>query len=191
MNLEEMQAIPHFATKVPIKQRLLEFGPHVVLSPNFFFQNDLLGLEAILKGGVYPLPVGETGIWSIHTDDIGRAAFNALTSDRWDGQSVPLCGPEKLTGPRLAADWQEALGQPVRYLGDAIDPFIAAMAAHFPMDDWLTQDMRRMMEVTQSHGCPASDADRAAAAEIIGQPPMSHRQFCTSVAAGLTGPGAA
>ncbi|RVT42278.1 SDR family oxidoreductase [Sphingobium algorifonticola] len=176
--LDAMAAIPHFATKIPIRDAICATASGVVLAPNFFFQNDLLVRDAIVRGGVYPLPVGFAGVWSIDVEDIAVAAARALTQSRWDGQVVPLCGPDRLTGNDLAANWAQALGRPVAYGGDAIAPFIDAMKAKVPgFEAWFAHDFERMMQVTQMLGCPASDADCAATRSIVGRAPRSHTAF--------------
>lgn len=177
-NLEQLRAIPHFETKIPVKQTVLRNSCSVVLQPNFFFQNDLMAIQAIRYAGVYPLPVGSAGIWSIDVADIATAAANALLQDRWDGTIVPLCGPERLTGPMLAQNWADALGSDVRYGGDDIAPFIAAMRANIPdFSEWMTEDFEAMMRVTQHMGCQASDANIAATEAIVGRPLTRHKDF--------------
>lgn len=181
-NLEAMQAIPHFATKIPVKAAVLDGAGGTVLQPNFFFQNDLLALPAITGPGLYPLPIGHKGVWSIDAGDIAEAAANALLDDAGLGEAVPLSGPDRLTGPDYAARWAEALGRPVIYPGDDIAPFIGAMRANIPnFDDWTAHDFTLMMEVTQAMGCPASDADHAATRAILGRAPRTHRDFIADV----------
>lgn len=178
MNVEAMREIPHFETKIPIRDAVLADGRGVVVSANFFFQNDLLVRPAILGAGVYPLPIGTAGVWSVDVADIGRAAARALMRDDWNGRAVPVCGPEKLTGPGLAQAWSAALGRDIHYAGDAVEPFIAAMRATIPgFGEWEAADFATMMRVTQRHGCPATPDDRAAAEEIIGRPPRRHADF--------------
>jgi len=182
MNLDDMQAIPHFETKIPIRDAVLAHGG-VMLGANFFFQNDAMMLPAILHGGIYPMPVGSAGVWSVDARDIGRAGARALLSDEWNGSSVPLCGAERLTGPSLAATWSKALGRPVAYPGDAVEPFVAALSQRVPgWNDWIAHDFEMMMRVTQSHGCPASEADIAASTAIIGRPPRRYRDCVQELA---------
>lgn len=177
-NLDAMQAIPHFAAKIPVRDAVLADPGGVVLAPNFFFQNDLLALPAITGAAVYPLPIGDVGVWSIDTGDIASAAARALVENEWDGQLVPLCGAERLTGADVAANWSFALGRPIAYGGNAIGPFIDAMRAQIPgFDDWMADDFALMMEVTQQMGCPASRADRAHTEAILGRRPVMHEQF--------------
>jgi uncharacterized protein YbjT (DUF2867 family) len=181
-NLEIMQAIPHFATKIPVKAAVLDGPGGTVLQPNFFFQNDLLALPAIMHGGVYPMPIGHAGIWSIDAADIAEAAANALLDDAGLGEAVPLCGSEMLTGTDYAAHWSEALGRPVVYPGDTIEPFLGAMQQAIPgLGAWELEDFRLMMEVTQAMGCPATEADHAATCTILGRAPRTHREFIADI----------
>ncbi|MGB3753276.1 MAG: NmrA family NAD(P)-binding protein [Parerythrobacter sp.] len=183
-NLESMAEIPHFETKIPIKEAVLSEPGGVVLQPNFFFQNDLMAIPAIMGAGVYPLPIGTAGVWSIDAADIARAAANALLSDQWVGQAVPLCGPDQLTGPAIAANWAAAKGAPVDYGGDGIEPFIDAMRRNVPdFSDWMAHDFTVMMEVTQDRGCPSTAEDRTRSEAIVGQPLLSHPEFVTATLA--------
>lgn len=183
MNLEAMRAIPHFETKIPVRDAVLADGRGVMIAANFFFQNDALMLPAIRFGGVYPMPVGSAGVFSVDAGDIGRAAARAMLRDDWNGRSVPLCGGERLTGPGMAAIWSEVLGRPVVYPGDDIGPFLAALSQQIPgWNDWTANDFRLMMEVTQRQGCPATDAEIAASAAIIGRSPRRYRDFVHELA---------
>jgi len=182
-NLKTMAAIPHFATKIPVKQAVLDDARSVVLGANFFFQNDRLVLGAIVHGGDFPLPVGSAGIYSVDFADIGRAAANALTRADWDGQAVPVCGSEALTGPGMAATWSAALFRPVAYGGDAVAPFLDGLARVIPnFGDWERDDFAAMMTVTQAHGCPATPAEIAGAAELIGRPQRRYANFVAELA---------
>jgi uncharacterized protein YbjT (DUF2867 family) len=179
-NVEAMRAIPHFECKIPIRQAVLDRGSDVVLEANFFFQNDLMTLPALTGPGVYPLPIGSAGVWSVDADDIARAAARALTCDDWAGRAVPVCGPERMTGPACAANWGAALGRDIHYGGDAIEPFIGQMRASIPdLSEWMAEDFAIMMQVMQARGCPASADDLAASEGIVGAPLTTHTQFTT------------
>lgn len=178
MNLEAMRAVPHFEAKIPIRAAVLADGRSVALDCNFFMDNDALLLPAITGAGVYPLPVGQVGVWSVAASDIGLAAANALTRDDWDGRGVALCGPERLTGDALAANWRAATGRPVAYAGDDTAPFLGAMGLP---PGWVRDDLRVMFEVTQAMGCPATADEVAASAAIIGQAPRTHGEFAAAL----------
>jgi hypothetical protein len=70
MNVEVMCEIHHFEANIPVRQAVLEAGG-VVLDANFFVQNDLMMLPAILGAGLYPLPVGSACVWRVEGRDIG------------------------------------------------------------------------------------------------------------------------
>ena len=184
MNIEAMAAIPHFATKLPIRERLLASGPNVVIDANFFMQNDLLA-EPALRAGVYPLPIGRTGVNSVDARDVALASANALVGDAHDGRAVPVCGPDVVTGPSAAEAYGRATGRLFAYPGDAIDPFIGAIAAAMPMDDWVEHDLREMMRVTQELGCLATEDDHARCRAVLGQAPRRHADFVAEVASRL------
>lgn len=184
MNLIAMREIPHFETKIPVRAAVLAAGGTVV-EANFFFQNDAMMLPAILHGGVYPMPVGSAGVWSVDTGDIGHAAARALTMDDWQGQAVPLCGPDRLTGPVMAQLWSEALGRPVAYGGDEIAPFVGMLSQIIPnFGPWEANDFAVMMRVTQEHGCPATPADIAASEAIVGRPLRRYNEFVSALIEG-------
>ena len=177
-NLDAMRAIPHFEAKRPIRDAVLGRRGGVVVAPNFFFQNDLLVLDAIMSAGVYPLPIGSVGVHSVDVADIGRASARVLMSDAWDGAVVPVCGRERMTGPALAADWTVAAGRAVAYGGDAIAPVVAMLAHHLPgFGEWERVDFTAMLAVTQQMGCLATDADIALSQAAIGQPATLHLEF--------------
>lgn len=182
-NARAMREIPHFAAKLPMQAAVVEAGG-TVLACNWFQQNDLNILRPLLEAGVYALPVGEAGVFSVDVRDIAAAAARALTGDGWRGREAALCGPERLTGPDIAALWSEALGRPVSYAGDAIDPFVAAMKTALPqMDAWIENDLRVMLRITQAAGCVATPEELADAAAIVGRPLSTHLDFARRVAA--------
>ncbi|MGH7658466.1 MAG: SDR family oxidoreductase, partial [Gemmatimonadales bacterium] len=124
--------IPHFASKVPIERGLATSGiPYTILRPNSFFQNDLRLLDVLRNAGVYPEPVGP-GINRVDVEDIAQAAVNALTLDGFEGRTLPVSGPEALTGSKIAEVWSKALGRPVRYTGDDLDGYCGQLKANLP-----------------------------------------------------------
>jgi uncharacterized protein YbjT (DUF2867 family) len=184
MNIEAMAEIPHFATKLPVRERLLSSGQNVAIAANFFMPNVLLAAPA-LKAGVYPLPSGSAGVSSVYARDVARASMRAMTLPRWDGRAMPVCGPDRITGEAAAETYGAAAGRPFFYPGDAVAPFIAAISAAMPMDEWVENDLRKMMEVTQRLGCPATPEDHAACEEILGQPPRTYGAFVAETVSDL------
>lgn len=180
-NLEAMADIPHFAAKAPVQAAVLARPGGAVIAPNFFQENDLIAADAIRYGGVYPLPLGVGGVWSVAVDDVAAAAGALMLEPDRAGHAWPVCGPEVLTGPGLAASWSAALARPIAYGGDATAPFLAMMRGG-GADAWLLDDMERMMRVTQARGCPASAADLADARALLGREPRAHAAFAVACA---------
>ena len=189
MNIEAMTEIPHFATKLPVRERLLASGPHVVADANFFMQNDEM-VAPVIGAGIYPLPIGSSGVSSVDARDVSAVCARALTSDALDGQAVPVCGETVVTGPSAAEAYANALGRPVIYPGDDTGPFLDQMGANMPpmpqpVADWVREDFRLMMEVTQAKGCRASEAQLDACRAALGRAPRAYADFVAQTAANL------
>jgi uncharacterized protein YbjT (DUF2867 family) len=71
--VEHFKDVPHFASKLAIESALKEFDvPYTILRPNYFFQNDE-ALKPLLTGpGIYPMPLGPTGISAVDTSALER-----------------------------------------------------------------------------------------------------------------------
>src|SRR6202166_5370964 len=80
--VEDFKDVPHFASKLTIESALHEFNlPFTIIRPNYFYQNDISLKDALMKAGVYPMPLGTPGVSAVDTRDIAEAAAIALTSD--------------------------------------------------------------------------------------------------------------
>ena len=74
--------VPHFASKFAIESALRAFDvPWTILRPNYFFQNDATLRDSLTVAGVYPQPLGETGISAVDVRDIAEATALALTAE--------------------------------------------------------------------------------------------------------------
>ena len=177
---ETAPEVPHFIGKVPIEEAVRASGlPFTILRPNYFYQNDNQLAPAIAKG-LYPQPIGEVGLSGIDVGDIADAAVNALTSSDHDGQTIPLVGPNLLTGPTVAAAYAKHLGHAVRYGGDDLVRWADSVAEHMP--DWLVTDLCAMYAHFLRHGLRASDADREATRQILGREPRRFDDFAAELA---------
>jgi uncharacterized protein YbjT (DUF2867 family) len=99
-----------------IEQILAASGqPHVILRPNAFMQTliDQIMFPAIRATGVIPNAIGAAGITFIDARDIGECAARALTSSKWDGQTLVLTGPRPVTFAEIAEYVSSATGQHV------------------------------------------------------------------------------
>jgi uncharacterized protein YbjT (DUF2867 family) len=143
-------------------------------------QNERMVQQVIQGYGVYPMPIGSTGVAMIDARDIADTAVAELL--RRDRAPVPspsvtleLVGPELLTGASVAKAWSAALGREVAYGGDDVAAFEGQMAAQGP--SWLAYDMRLMMAGIQKFGMHGADgaADRLQA--MLGRPLRRYTDF--------------
>lgn len=174
--------VPHFATKIEIAESLREAGiPWSIVAPNSFFQNDLHLREPILEHGVYPQPIGSAGVSRVDVGDIADAAAVALLDDGWEGRTIPVAGPEPLTGEGSAAIWSRHVERPVEYAGDDLEPW--ATGAREVMPDWLVGDLVVMLRHFQEYGLVATSEDMAIVYDVLGREPRRFDDFVAETAA--------
>ena len=178
--------VPHFASKMTAERMIDAYDlPVTILRPAYFIQNDVRQKDALLKGGVYGMPVGAKGISMVDVRDIGEAAANELL--RREQASAPqprevydLVGPDALTGETLVALWSDVLDRPIRYAGDDLEGLEQRLKAFGP--GWLAYDMKLMMRRYQEDGAVATAEDVARLSGLLGHPPRSYRGFATAAA---------
>jgi uncharacterized protein YbjT (DUF2867 family) len=179
MNPELMQTVPHFLNKLPIKQAVMAgWQNHVILQPNYFFQNDGMALEAMMHGGVFPLPLGTIGVDAIDIEDIASVAALALTCDLLDGTVIPISGRDRLTGPSIAQTYAQLLDRPVIYCGDDLTTFGDLLGQIIPdASPWMIADTVTMFGAFQRQGGHATSRDVDALEVILGRPVRRHADY--------------
>ena len=176
--VEEFKDVPHFAAKLAIENALHEFNlPFTIIRPNYFFQNDLSLKDALMKAGMYPMPLGTPGVSAVDTRDIAEAAAIALTSDGHLGKTYNLNGPEILSGKKIASIWSRLLGKEIGYPGENLDSFEDQMRKSAP--SWSAFDIRMMFQGYLERGFVAEDADVETLARLLGHPPRRYEDFAT------------
>ncbi len=174
--------LPHFGAKVGVEAGLRASGiPFTILRPNNFYQNDYWFKDVLLQYGVYPQPLGSTGISRVDVRDIAEAAAVALTTGAHEGQSYDLVGPETVTGASTAASWSAALGKPIAYAGDDLDAWEKVQLQYLP--DWMVFDFRYMYEHFQKNGFIASAEAIARQTKLLGHAPRGFDAFARETAA--------
>lgn len=180
-NVEQAAHIPHFGSKLPIEKAIQLSGiPATILRPNAFFQNDRWFKEPLLKHGVYPDPIGNTGLSRVDVRDIAEAAAVTLTSEQHHGEIYNLVGPDVHTGNSTAEAWSQALDQPVAYGGDDLEAWEQQMLQHQPA--WMVADFKIMLKYFQNNGLKASSSDVEQLTELLGHPPRSFEDFVAETA---------
>jgi uncharacterized protein YbjT (DUF2867 family) len=179
---EKAAWLPHFGSKIAVEAALQVAGiPFTVLRPNNFYQNDYWFKDVLLQYGVYPQPLGSTGVSRVDVRDIAEAAAITLTSAGHEGQSYDLVGPEAVTGESTAKSWSAALGKPIAYGGDDLDAWEKQQLQYLP--DWMVFDFRYMYEHFQKNGLVASPEAIARQTKLLGHAPRGFDAFAKETAA--------
>jgi len=173
--------VPHFTGKHTVERMIETLDiPATILRPAYFMQNERMVQAAIQGHGVYPMPIGSTGVAMVDARDIADVAVAELL--RRDRAAAPLArttielvGPEALTGDSVARIWSEALGREVAYGGDDLQAFERQMASFGP--GWLAYDMRLMMGGIQRLGMRGEEGAVARVEAILGRPMRGYRAF--------------
>lgn len=178
--------VPHFAGKYTVERMIEALDlPATVLRPAYFIQNDLRLKDALLKAGVYGMPIGAQGLSMVDIRDIGAAAAIELVRREQAAAPLPreiytLAGPDPLTGEGIAAIWGDALGRDIRYGGDDLVAMETRMKTMMPA--WHALDLRLMTGRYQSDGAVASADDIARLTALLGRAPRSYRDFAKDAA---------
>jgi uncharacterized protein YbjT (DUF2867 family) len=184
--VESASYLPHFGSKVGVEHAVRTSGmAWTILRPNNFYQNDYWFKDALLQYGVYPQPIGPTGLSRVDVRDIGEAAAVALTSSGHEGQIYDLVGPKAVTGEETARLWGEALGKPIAYGGDDLDAWEQQFLQYMP--DWLVFDFRLMYDHFQRNGLKATPEALARMEKLLGHAPRPFEAFTREMAAAWSG----
>ncbi len=180
---EHFLDVPHFASKVAVENALKAFDvPWTIIRPNYFFQNDAKLKDVIKGAGLYPMPLGPTGISLVDVRDIAEAAAVALAGGaEHQGRTYNLNGPDVLSGPKVAAIWSQLLNKEVHYSGDDMEAFEAQLRKQMPA--WSAFDLRMMMQGYLERGFTAEAGDLETLTALIGHPPRRYEDFARETAA--------
>jgi uncharacterized protein YbjT (DUF2867 family) len=85
------------------------------VQPTGFMSNLLAWARSIKTEGIVRSSTGEGRRAFIHSDDIAAVATAALISDEYDGESVPITGPEALTFAQATEKIASAIGKELRF----------------------------------------------------------------------------
>lgn len=175
--------VPHFASKLAVETALKQFDvPFTILRPNYFFQNDVTLKDALIGGGVYPMPLGPQGLSAVDIRDIAEAAAITLTKEEHGNKTYNLVGPAVLTGSKVAEIWSDLLGKTIHYTGEALDPFEENLRTFLPA--WMAFDMRMMFQGYLERGFTAGNGDVEALTALLGHAPRTYEAFAKEIASG-------
>lgn len=173
---KDYSVIPHVHSKALLEEAIKESGlNYTSVCPNNFFQNDLWFRDAILRYRIYPQPLGDVGLSRNDVRDIAEVAVKALFSPELDGMSIPIVGPDILTGAGTAKILTEILGFPVQYAGNDLVSWAKETRKTVP--EWMVDDWTIMYKQFQEKGLIASQEDLALLTGILGRAPRSYSDF--------------
>jgi uncharacterized protein YbjT (DUF2867 family) len=178
--------LPHFGAKVAVEAALRKSGlSHTVLRPNNYYQNDLWFRDALLGQGVYPQPIGSSGLSRVDVRDIAEAAAITMTQAGHNEQIYNVVGPEVWTAEATARTWGRALGRTVAYAGDDLDAWENQALSMLP--PWMAFDFREMYAFFQEEGLKADQEDIERQTKLLGHSPRRFEDFTNEVAREWTG----
>jgi uncharacterized protein YbjT (DUF2867 family) len=97
----------------------------------------LVGADRVIRG-----PAGDGAFTPVAQDDIAAVAAAVLRSDLYDGDTLDLTGPERLTMNDVAGVLTEVTGTPVRYEEETVEEAYASRASYgapqFEVDGWVS-----------------------------------------------------
>jgi len=85
------------------------------IRPTGFMSNLLAWAPPVRAEGVVRSSTGDGRRAFIHSDDIAAVAVEALTSGKYQGQSLPITGPEALSFPEVTTRIGRAIGKQLRF----------------------------------------------------------------------------
>jgi len=89
--------------------------PFTFVQPAGFMSNALGWANSIKSEGTVRSCTGEGKIAFIHLDDIAAVALTALTMEGYDGESLPISGPEALSYREMTSKIGAALGKSLTF----------------------------------------------------------------------------
>ncbi|HVX33439.1 MAG TPA: NAD(P)H-binding protein [Solirubrobacterales bacterium] len=129
------------------------------LCPPGFMENMLHQAGSLAATGTfYSLPPVDLPLPTCATRDIAAVAAEVLRDRTWEGQaSVPLPGPERLSGEDMAAILSAVLGRPIDVQRVAPEAYKATLVEHGMTDAWAQGllDMASAAERGIYDGAPA------------------------------------
>lgn len=180
-NVENALFLPHFGAKIPIEMSIKSSGmAWTILRPNNFYQNDYWYRDALLQYGVYPQPLGSSGISRVDIRDIADVAVAAFTGGGHEGQTYNLVGPDAVTGRGCTDTWSRALGKTINYGGEDMDAWENQNSQWIPA--WMAFDFRLMYEFFQKEGLKATPADIDRLTKVLGHAPRGYETFVNETA---------
>lgn len=138
---------------------------------NLLGQAEGIGSQGVLRGPLEP----DLALPTCATRDIAAAAVELLLDDSWTGNgSIPVLGPEDLSGTAMAEILSEVLDRPVSYQQTPFEVFRGVMVGN-GMSEAMAEGMLEMMQAKNS------GLDQGVVRTPQNGGATSFRQWCTEV----------
>lgn len=178
--------VPHFTGKHTVERMIEGSGLHAtILRPAYFMQNDVPLKPVVWSYGVYPMPIGSSGVEMIDVRDIADIAVaELLARDRAEqplpARTLDLVGPQSFTGAQAAAVWSEVLQRPIAAGSEDLDVFEQQLATQVP--DWMAFDLRLMTAQIQRQGMHGAPGSVQVLEGLLGRPLRTYQAFVKELA---------
>lgn len=150
---------------------------HVLLRPNLFMQNLFMAADQIIEDGQFSFAMGTGRMGMIDTRDIAACAAECALSDKWDGQTLELTGPDVISYSDVAAVLSELSGKPVEYVPMPPNDMYE-MIKDAGWGEWMAA---LAQGYGQAYASGWGDFTTGNVEEITGKPPRSFREFASGV----------
>lgn len=124
LGVDADDAIPYRQVELALER---SGTPFVIVRPNWFADNFHTFWKLGIDHGVIAVPAADGKTSFIDTRDIAESAAAALTTDRFDGRTFNLTGPEALNYGEAAAVLSRATGKAVAYTPVDDDAFVGIL----------------------------------------------------------------
>lgn len=145
----------------------------VILRANFYMSNILQSAEQVRRQGRLFAPAGRAGISMIDPRDVAAVAAAVLTTDRHEGQTYQLTGPEAVTYERIAEELSAATGRPIEFV-DVPDEAARQACLEAGMPDWLVTHLMALFQLIR-RGALEQTTDTVHA--LTGREPRTFAEF--------------
>jgi uncharacterized protein YbjT (DUF2867 family) len=126
------------------------------------------------------IAIGQKGVSFTDVRDIAEVAVleiqRRLAAKEALGPEIyEVVAEDVLTGETGAKLWSEALGRPIKYVGDDLDQWIQSLRAFAP--NWMAYDFKYMMKHFQEDGPVSTAAGLERLRQRLGRSPRSYSDF--------------
>jgi uncharacterized protein YbjT (DUF2867 family) len=147
---EKGSALPPFDWHGRIEEHLHASGiASVILQSSFYMTNLLASADPIRQTGKLFAPLAGAEIAMIDPQDTGSVGAITLTTDRYDGQTLNLTGPEAITYEQVADELSVATGRAVEFVNIS-DEAARQTFIDMGLPDWLVTHFDHLFPLLRS-----------------------------------------